>query len=217
MVDWVNRDPKQHLIDFRLCQCNHFSQRNVPSCYEISWKHLFKLSLQTAMQSSAQGAARWVNAARHIGSGKSAAQAATRREEGFAFGSAFTDFGQDFIHPELFHPPLIPAASCCSKQQVLQFQLQFQLPTLVHATLSLWQGAPSHGPWGKHAAPSSCPRSWPAGSIWRTASMGPGSTTGRGLWGTAALGPAACGHSQVSVQDLCFPFQQNSFPPSNLN
>lgn len=62
MVDWVNKDPKQHLIDFRLCQCNHFSQRNVPSCYEISWKHLFKLSLQTAMQSSAQGAALSVDA-----------------------------------------------------------------------------------------------------------------------------------------------------------
>lgn len=50
MVDWFNKDPKQHLIDFRHCQCNHFSQRNVPSCYEISWKHLFKLSSQTAMQ-----------------------------------------------------------------------------------------------------------------------------------------------------------------------
>lgn len=78
---WIGSVKTQgQLADFRHCYCDHFSWSNVPSHYEISWKHLFKWNLQTALQKS-------------------------QEEEGLAFGSVHMSWKKDFIHPGLFHHP----------------------------------------------------------------------------------------------------------------
>lgn len=106
-VDWFSEDPKQCLINFRHCQRNHFSWRNVPSCYEISWKPLFKLSLQTAVQRDLH----WELVTEFPFPGAPGSQEATaqagreQRGRGSGFWINAYRLEKDFICPGLLHYP----------------------------------------------------------------------------------------------------------------
>lgn len=170
MVDWVSKDPKQHLTDFRHCRCKHFSWRNAPSCYEISWKHLFKRSSGTAARRDVH----WEPFTEFPFPGTPGSREATARagceREGGGFGFCIDAYRlEKGLHSSWTASPsfLIPAASRYES-------LLFLLPRCIQLclTLSSWRGvlACASRKGAEHLYPSVAKRDLLQVSLWWTAS-----------------------------------------------